>query len=638
MDSIGRRRRFVLQRVIGRGSFGEVFLALQDSGAGFTRPVAIKLLDSSSSGSREVARRMRDEARLLGRLRSRHIVDVYDLVRLGDRWGIVMEYVAGADLDEVLARQAADATSFSPRAALAVGVAVTRALELAWSAADEVGMPLRVVHRDLKPANIRVSPEGEVKVLDFGVARFSLTAREANTRQPGWLGTERYMAPERILLEGDGPEGDVYALGATLVELILGRPLGRTPVLPERHAPFVEAALVDVRARIDAAPEVVDELVGLFRQMLAVRPADRPNASEARVVWQRLGRHVGGESLSRVAARYARVAEVAPTISPVTLEEGAVDDEAVAPVVTLADPDLPSFRPNIPAWRWAAAAAAGLGLGVALAVRAQGILFPVSAVAAEEVVVTAPAPAEVFEAASAPVLAIPVRDEVMVAVSAQALPVAPAPRAASPAATVRPAPAEAVAPVQTAPAPAVAPRLTLADYMDQVAATKTTQVANTAPRETLADYMDRVAASKAAGGAPRATVTEVASQVAAADLSGSGEAPRLTLADYMDQVAAAKAQAARTEAAAAPQAAATGPSGAGRIEKALVVVTGVDGFRVRCGDRAFDGTQSARLLDVPAGTCDITAWVAGGTVRGTARVDRPSEVRCAVQGEGIQCW
>ncbi|HMV66976.1 MAG TPA: protein kinase, partial [Myxococcota bacterium] len=96
------RRRFELRRLIGQGAFGEVYLAEQVSTGGFRRPVALKILNESAARMREAARRMRDEARILGRLQHRHIVEVLDLVQLGDRWAIVMAWVPGADLEQLI--------------------------------------------------------------------------------------------------------------------------------------------------------------------------------------------------------------------------------------------------------------------------------------------------------------------------------------------------------------------------------------------------------------------------------------------------------------------------------------------------------------------------------------------------------
>ncbi len=294
----GSRRRFELKRRIGAGALGEVYLAEQVGAGGFRRPVALKLLNETASRMKEAARRMRDEARILGRLQHRHLVDVLDLVQLGERWAVVMAYVPGADLEQVLLMLESEGGRVPGTASLEIGCAVAKALHAAWSAEDENGQTLQVVHRDIKPSNVRVTPDGEIKVLDFGVARVRMAGREAETRRRGMMGTERYMAPERILMEGDGPEGDVYALGATVAELMLGVPIGRTPVRDEKHLAFVEDIVTRVRAVLEGPAPVVEETATLIGRTLAADPADRPTARDLSVSFDSLSRSLKGPTLT----------------------------------------------------------------------------------------------------------------------------------------------------------------------------------------------------------------------------------------------------------------------------------------------------------------------------------------------------
>jgi serine/threonine-protein kinase len=298
------RRLFHLKQRIGAGAFGEVYLAEQDSGAGFRRPVALKVLNANALGSNDAARRMRDEARILGRLSHRNIVGVLDLVRLGDRWAVVMDYVEGADIEQIeMALFERNETMPAP-AAFEVGAAVCRALHVAHHADDGQGGQLQVVHRDIKPSNIRVTTDGEVKVLDFGVARVELDTREAQTKAGGWIGTERYMAPERILMEGDEPWGDVYATGASIIEMILLEPLGRTPVLPHRHEPVVAAAIANVRAKLRGPPEVVDRACELLALSVDANPEARPTADALSEAFADIARQLEGETLARFCRRF----------------------------------------------------------------------------------------------------------------------------------------------------------------------------------------------------------------------------------------------------------------------------------------------------------------------------------------------
>ena len=321
------RRRFELRKRIGAGAYGEVFLAEQVSSGGFRRPVALKLLNETAARMKEASRRMRDEARILGRLSHRHIVEVLDLVQIGDRWAVVMAYVPGADLEQVLAHLEGEGRAVPGPAACEVGAAIGRALAAAWAATDEKGRPMRVVHRDIKPSNVRITHDGEVKVLDFGIARVELDGREAQTRKPVLMGTERYMSPERLLLEGDGPPGDVYAMAATVVELITGQPIGRSPVRDEPHKVFADGASHALMAYLRGPHEVIEAIVDTVRLALDSDPTRRPDATAFARVMDEGARKLEGDSLAQFAAEVvssaARRAEAELESATGTLIEGS---------------------------------------------------------------------------------------------------------------------------------------------------------------------------------------------------------------------------------------------------------------------------------------------------------------------------
>ncbi|NCG21399.1 MAG: protein kinase, partial [Rhodobacterales bacterium] len=138
-----------------------------------------------------MALRFRDEARILGLIRHRAVVGVDSLAELESGWAVVMEYVDGVDITSVVRYGLPPA-----RVVVSIIEEVASALHAAWTTVSDVtGKPLRLVHRDIKPANVRLTAQGEVKVLDFGVARAEFESREANT-QAMRFGSLRYMAPE----------------------------------------------------------------------------------------------------------------------------------------------------------------------------------------------------------------------------------------------------------------------------------------------------------------------------------------------------------------------------------------------------------------------------------------------------------
>ena len=273
-DAVPAGRRFELVRTLGVGSFGTVYLAEMESAGGFRRKVALKLLNPTWDPASDASTRLRDEARLLGRLDHRHIVRVDDLLRLDGRWALVMEYVEGVDLEAVVAPPAGASAPLLPvRAVLEIGAAVAAALRVASESPGDDGRPLAVVHRDIKPSNVRLTAHGDVKVLDFGVARADFVGREAKTERVRY-GSLGYMAPERLLGGEETSAGDVYALAVVLYELALRQSYGRSELAEAAQLAQVERAVAAV------APVLGQEVAALLGTMLAYDPLARPTAHQ----------------------------------------------------------------------------------------------------------------------------------------------------------------------------------------------------------------------------------------------------------------------------------------------------------------------------------------------------------------------
>lgn len=207
--------RYRLRRKLGAGGMGEVWLADDDR---LGRPVAIKRPSSSIAASPEMLARLQREARHAAQLAHRSIASVYDIVDEGDQSFIVMEYVDGEDLSEVLRR--------GP-------LPLAEALRLATAIADAVAAAHAhgITHRDLKPANVRVTADGQPKVLDFGIshAPHHVTAATAETVTSTFTtdarqitGTPGYSAPEQLLGHPTDARADVFSLGALTFELVTG--------------------------------------------------------------------------------------------------------------------------------------------------------------------------------------------------------------------------------------------------------------------------------------------------------------------------------------------------------------------------------------------------------------------------------
>ena len=280
------QRRYEVLDTVGVGAMGTVYRARLHGEGDFAKQVALKVLHTDKSDSDDIARRLRDEARILGLLRHRAVVNVDGLVWLAGHWTVVMEFVDGLDL-----RQLVEESGAMPEScALEVIGEVAGALHVAYHTQGPDGRELKLLHRDIKPANIQVTTAGEVKVLDFGVARADFDAREAKTRSLAF-GSLGYVAQERI----DGVEtaaGDVYSLGVVLVEMLSGERFGQTFLSPKRH----QGRLDERCAKLERAG-VSAETIGLARSMLAFAHGDRPVAREVERQATAARTKLGGESL-----------------------------------------------------------------------------------------------------------------------------------------------------------------------------------------------------------------------------------------------------------------------------------------------------------------------------------------------------
>lgn len=269
-DWTGRTlERVTLRRLIGRGGMAEIYLA-EDLSLG--RLVAVKLLYGHLVADSVSLRRFREEARAIATLRHPHIVQVYDFDVFEDRPYIVMEYIEGVSLAEVVQRTQTLGSGLPLPVILVLIDQLSSALEYAHGKG--------IIHRDVKPSNIMLrnsssnvasvplSAEPNSVLTDFGIARIAGTTSQ--TASGAVLGTPAYMSPEQIRGQAVDARSDVYSLGCVAYELVAGR------------SPFASAddtmAAILFRQAFEAAPALPTayaHLQPVLDRALAKEPSDR---------------------------------------------------------------------------------------------------------------------------------------------------------------------------------------------------------------------------------------------------------------------------------------------------------------------------------------------------------------------------
>ncbi|MCE9580197.1 MAG: serine/threonine protein kinase, partial [Deltaproteobacteria bacterium] len=275
--------KYLLVGELGFGGMAEVFLAVQRGLEGFVKVVTLKRVLPHLSRSPEFVRMFIDEARLAARLEHANIVRTYEFGEHEGRYYTVMEYLPGEDLVSILKCAKATGQPLPLSVAATIVAHLCNGLHFAHELTDQAGRSLGLVHRDINPSNAIITYAGEVKIIDFGIAKSSANS---NQTVAGTIkGKLAYMSPEQILARGVDRRSDVFSLGIVLWELVTGRPLfSRSNESATLYAIMNDPIPRAGRVRAD----VPEELEAIIATALARTPADRfDSAEEMRVALER---------------------------------------------------------------------------------------------------------------------------------------------------------------------------------------------------------------------------------------------------------------------------------------------------------------------------------------------------------------
>ncbi len=307
--------RYRLTSQIAVGGMGEVWVAHDTA---LNRDIAVKVLKEEFAGDAGFLDRFRTEARNAGSLSHPNIAQLYDYREHDGTAYLVMELVAGEPMSDLLEREPV----LPPERLLPILAQTARALH----AAHQAG----VVHRDVKPGNILLTPDGAVKITDFGV---SLASNQIPMTATGMvMGTAQYLSPEQAVGHAATPASDLYSLGIVAYECLAG------------HRPFtgptaVDIAVAHVRVPVPPLPATVDPALGdLVMRMLAKNPAERPRSAaslarsfEAMSAALPAAPAPGGRATVRLPGSPARARAPVQRTSVLTAQPGAGSPEPAAP-------------------------------------------------------------------------------------------------------------------------------------------------------------------------------------------------------------------------------------------------------------------------------------------------------------------
>jgi serine/threonine protein kinase len=209
---------YTLHKLIARGGMAEIYRATMPGIGGFEKTVAIKKILPHLAENDEFITMLKDEANILVSISHSNIAQVYDLGKIEDTYFISMEYVHGLDLSHVVKAHQKRGEHMPVEHAVYIGSCMCAGLHAAHTNTDKQGNPLNIVHRDVSPHNVIISYAGDVKLIDFGVAKAAV--KESHTQMGVIKGKLLYMAPEQAMAKNLDGRADLFAVGLCMYKML----------------------------------------------------------------------------------------------------------------------------------------------------------------------------------------------------------------------------------------------------------------------------------------------------------------------------------------------------------------------------------------------------------------------------------
>ena len=218
--------RYSIVEHLATGGMAEIFLARQEAMGRFQKDLVLKVLQTRWEEHPEVVDMFLAEARISALMNHPNIVDVFDVAEEKGRHFIAMEHISGRTLTELAKRAIHVTKSISVEVGVFIAAEIASALAYMYDGYGSTDEPFRVVHRDISPTNVLIGTTGQVKLIDFGIARQGLSVVQESGARPGKV---TYMSPEQVRGAPIDGRSDIFCLGTILYEITLGRRLWRGP-------------------------------------------------------------------------------------------------------------------------------------------------------------------------------------------------------------------------------------------------------------------------------------------------------------------------------------------------------------------------------------------------------------------------